>query len=267
MTNDWLYRLTDPVDGSPIISVLNDKLITASGRQYSLLDGIPLFFKGDFHDELHNTHFTDEPLPASEYYQHYFTRGERLLDLGSGDGVMSARAAPLFEEVYCVNPGLRALRVAKKRGLRNMREVCAIAPYLPFPESFFDSVMNIFVVEHIPKQEIPTFFESIRRVLKPNGTLLIATDTLWFDRYTRKCWETLHNLRHGKFEISGHKTNSMHINLMVPRDLRRILHDEGFSIENETLFKILGRTARLLPRALLEDFATSMFVFKARLRA
>lgn len=266
----WMSSLVDPYDATPL-SVSGDKLVGESGREYPINGDTPIFFEGDARDREHNTHLTAEPLPPHQYYIKYFRQQEfahgarRLLDLGSGDGVMSAAIAQVFNEVYWVNPGLEALNVGKKREISNARRICAASPHLPFPRDYFDAVMSIFVIEHIPKSEAPAYFEAVRNILKPNGVFLIATDTLWFDKYTAKFWKTLGNVLRGTFRIAQHVPNTMHINLMVPSELRRILTHESFDIEEEDLFYLLGRARRLIPKEFAERFATSMFVFKCRL--
>jgi SAM-dependent methyltransferase len=267
MALEWMQKLVDPLDREPLRPEGIDFLISSNGTRYPIIDGVPIFFQAEFEDGSYNPNLTDEPLPPHIYYERYFDnlQLETLLDLGSGDAVMSARIAPYVKELFCVNPGLQALRIALKRKIGNLRPVCAIAPDIPFADGYFDAVMTIFVIEHIARNETSDFFACIRRVLKPNGFLLISTDTLWYDRYIRKWWETVNSIRRGKFEMSKHVSNSTHVNLMTPGQLRDILIREGFVIEREDLFPILGRTFRKLPRRIAEDFATSMFVFKARM--
>ncbi|MBZ0169677.1 MAG: class I SAM-dependent methyltransferase [Kofleriaceae bacterium] len=261
--------LIDPFDGTSL-SVCQNKLLGESGKAYPIISDTPIFFEGDARDREHNTHLTDEPLPPHQYYTKYFLQQQysqdtRLLDLGSGDGVMSAAIAPVFGEVYWVNPGFEALNVGEKRGISNVRRICAAAPHLPFPKDYFDAVMSIFVIEHIPQSEVRSYFEAIRKILKPNGVFLIATDTFWFDKYTAPLWKTLGNVLQGRFKIARHRSNTMHVNLMVPSELRRILKHESFHIEEEDLFWLLGRTRRLMPKWFAERFVTSVFVFKCRL--
>ena len=50
----------------------------------------------------------------------------------------------------------------------------ASAP-LPFETGSFDAVTNFEVIEHVPWPEMEAFFSEIKRVLRPDGTLIVST--------------------------------------------------------------------------------------------
>jgi SAM-dependent methyltransferase len=107
----------------------------------------------------------------------------RVLDLGCGDGSLTAMAADATEGALVVGldwsrPGLAS---ARKQGV-----VVVLAGLdgedLPFPNAVFDVVMMNEVVEHLV--EIDHAIEEARRVLVPGGHLILSTPNLaaWFNR-------------------------------------------------------------------------------------
>src|SRR5690349_19908534 len=76
-------------------------------------------------------------------------RGQRLLDLGCGDGRFLAAAKPSFEESMGVEGSEEAVARAIRSGVRAVVADITEAP-LPFPSSHFDCVTCLDVVEHVP---------------------------------------------------------------------------------------------------------------------
>ncbi len=148
---------------------------------------------------------------------------------------MSAGSADKVEHIYCVDPSYTALRVLQKRGLANLYPVNAFGEALPFHDAFFDGAFNVFVIEHT-RNPLPMLGE-IRRVLKPSGRLVIATDTKYFRKYLRPVLEWL---RHGK----ANPDDPTHVNLMVPNKLRWYVHRARFEIVKEHVH--FSKWARLL---------------------
>ena len=102
--------------------------------------------------------------------------GQRLLDVGCGWGGMVRHAAE--------NYGVRALGVTlsreqalwaqeriKKDGLDHLAEVRHL-DYRDVPESDFDAVSAIGLIEHIGVKNYPAYFAFLRDKLRPGGRLL-----------------------------------------------------------------------------------------------
>jgi ubiquinone/menaquinone biosynthesis C-methylase UbiE len=99
-------------------------------------------------------------------------RGERILDVGSGNG---AKAAQVLEasggaEVYAVDPNEK--RVASmKRGFPSVKGSVAGAESLPFPDSYFDKVYSTMALHHF--SDLDKGLTEIVRVLKQGGSFVI----------------------------------------------------------------------------------------------
>lgn len=103
--------------------------------------------------------------------------GDRLLDVGSGDGFWTARFAQHCGQVLGLEPD-DTLRGYAKRLHRpeNVAYYAGFAECLPFPAESFDKVVSISSVEHFAD---PTGgLREMVRVLKPGGRLAISVDSL-----------------------------------------------------------------------------------------
>lgn len=107
----------------------------------------------------------------------------RVLDLGCGPGRASAAMKKRWPkaEVVAVDMALPMLREAGKhsRFWRPLRRVCADVSALPFADQSCDVIFSSLCLQWL--DDLPAVFNEFRRVLRPEGLLLIATfgpDTL-----------------------------------------------------------------------------------------
>ncbi|MFU8764253.1 MAG: class I SAM-dependent methyltransferase [Haliea sp.] len=120
-------------------------------------------------------------------------RGERVLDLGCGEG-RHVISAYVLGEVHAVGVDLsrQDLTTAQARFAEfeepgneckqlDLAEASALA--LPFPDASFDKVICSEVLEHIP--DYRAALKEIRRVLKPAGLLCVSVPRRWPERL---CW-------------------------------------------------------------------------------
>jgi SAM-dependent methyltransferase len=102
---------------------------------------------------------------------------DALLDVGSGDGYLTARFSRRVGHVTGLEPDDALIGHARKfnRG-RNIRYEQGLAEALPFPDATFEKVVSVSSVEHFrdPVRGLGEMF----RVLRPGGRLAISVDTL-----------------------------------------------------------------------------------------
>ena len=96
--------------------------------------------------------------------------GERILDVGSGTGVVPEAIREREPNAFVVGADLAVgmLAVGVARG-RLRHPVAAAAIDLPFRDQTFDVVTGNFVISHFPKLETALF--DLRRVLRTGGRL------------------------------------------------------------------------------------------------
>jgi SAM-dependent methyltransferase len=116
--------------------------------------------------------------------------GERLLDVGTGAGVVLERAAAALDGngvavgVDASLPMVQAARAARPA----VRVVAAQAIDLPFRDAAFDVVSANFVLHHFSDPRTALF--DMLRVLRPNGRMVVSTWGNNNDEY-RKAWDEL----------------------------------------------------------------------------
>ncbi|GAA4778074.1 class I SAM-dependent methyltransferase [Stakelama sediminis] len=103
-------------------------------------------------------------------------RPRHALDLGCGGGHVAYAMAPHAEEVTATDLSPEMLAVveteAARRGLSNIRTICAPAEALPFADASFDMVACRFSAHHW--HDVPAGLNEARRVLRPGGQAIFA---------------------------------------------------------------------------------------------
>lgn len=102
--------------------------------------------------------------------------GTRLLDVGTGTGVIAREAMDLVGpsgHVTAVDPSRFMLDVASRRGVRDVR--IGTAEALPCSDSEYDMVTMGYALRHV--DDLAALFRELVRVLRPGGILLILEQT------------------------------------------------------------------------------------------
>ncbi|MDX6723893.1 MAG: hypothetical protein QOD73_2297 [Solirubrobacteraceae bacterium] len=148
----------------------------------------------------------------------HVTPGDRVLDLGSGDGAFAAELSAAGCEVIAVDVAEEALRRTRARlpGLdaRLAREGQA----LPLGEDAVDVVWMGETLEHVA--DVAGLLADVRRVLRWGGRLLVTTP------YHGRVSLAALALRGGIDEHFDPRAD--HLRFFTSRTLREVLADAGF---------------------------------------
>ncbi|TAM10722.1 MAG: class I SAM-dependent methyltransferase [Nevskiaceae bacterium] len=104
-------------------------------------------------------------------------RGERLLDIGCGWGGMILWAAQHYG-AHCMGITLSQQQhdyVREQIRARKLEDCCEVRllDYRDLePDLLFDKISSIGMFEHVGRKNLPTYFDVIRRHLKPGGLVL-----------------------------------------------------------------------------------------------
>ena len=116
--------------------------------------------------------------------------GMRVLDVGCGRGEILHHCAELGAQAYGMDYALVAAQMAQRLATGdgekgNAAYVClADAKRLPFSATSFDRVLMFDLVEHLHPWELDQALAEARRVLRPDGRLIIHTaPNVWYNRY------------------------------------------------------------------------------------
>lgn len=97
-----------------------------------------------------------------------------ILDLGCWSGQYTKLAVKFAKKTFGMDPSKQSIVFARKKITSAQFKVGSVLK-IPFKENFFDFIIFSEVVEHIPSGTEKKAISEIKRVLKPNGYLLIST--------------------------------------------------------------------------------------------
>ena len=102
---------------------------------------------------------------------------QSVLDIGCGTGLLTYAIAAKYPkaELVGIDASEEMIAVAqKKRCPKNCQYKAALAEAIPFEDGKFDVVVSALFFHHVNKSLKQKVFQEIKRVLKPNGILVIA---------------------------------------------------------------------------------------------
>jgi len=134
----------------------------------------------DFYDALAD--HSEAPVRAAAVDMLAATRGERILEIGSGTGhSLTAIGREVGPEgrVVAIDLSERMLKRARAHadasGLTHVaRFICGDGLHLPLRSECMDAVFMTFTLELFDTPEIPGVLDECRRVLKPRGRIVVA---------------------------------------------------------------------------------------------
>jgi SAM-dependent methyltransferase len=123
-----------------------------------------------------------EPFISYEHWHRYcyaapFVVGKTVLDIASGEGYGSAFLAARAAWVYGVDVSEEAVQHARQTYVRdNLRFLQGSAGLIPIEgRHCIDTVVSFETIEHLDPATQESFAREVKRLLKPDGVLLIST--------------------------------------------------------------------------------------------
>ena len=97
----------------------------------------------------------------------------RALDIGCGSGKSASTLIGLGYDVTGIDTSSEAVSICEERFGDSASFLCGSVLDIPVPESSFDYVVAVHVLEHVADDDMARAASEIRRVLKPGGWLFI----------------------------------------------------------------------------------------------
>ena len=135
---------------------------------------------------LHLMHKSDYQVAAS------LANEQSVLDLGCNAGHGTHIISKVCKDITGVDVSPNAIEAAKEKyESKNVKFFVVDGLKLPFPAHSFDLVTSFQVIEHLAAYEI--YFNEIKRVLRPEGILLITTPNAAIRIHPgQKPWNSFH---------------------------------------------------------------------------
>jgi methionine biosynthesis protein MetW len=167
--------------------------------------------------------------------------GQRLLDVGCGDGTLGMLVRNRFEEIYGVDISDKAIEVAQRRGIKAYK-VNLNVEALPFEDNYFDSITCLATLQFI--YDINTMLREFNRVLKPDGELVLTVPNM------RAYWRIFKLVVLGYFprtslDPEGYDGGTLHY--FCYRNLKDLLEKSGFKVMMRRGIFCLPRLIEKLP--------------------
>ncbi len=145
------------------------------------------------------------------------SRKHPVLDIGCGPGQVSTYLADRDIEVIGIDLAPRMLSLAAQR-TRHGRFVNSDMRALPFGSQLFSGAVAFYSIQHLPRSALGDALSEIRRVLVPDGTLVVATHLGQGEVYVD--------------EFLGHRIDPVGGTLYTEEELGLVLERRSFRVEH-----------------------------------
>ncbi|MDQ1378979.1 MAG: hypothetical protein QOE15_3152 [Acidimicrobiaceae bacterium] len=108
------------------------------------------------------------------FARHRALEGDRLLDVGCGNGAYTTILGRGFREVHAIDIEPERIKDFQDRRLQSSNLTIRVASVedLDYPDDYFDMVTAIEVIEHVV--DLPQAMREIQRVLRPGGAFMVS---------------------------------------------------------------------------------------------
>ena len=161
-----------------------------------------------------------------------------VLDIGCGRGEVSFNAALIGCKVFAIDYSNAALDLTKQtinkldKGLRNnvvIRKMDATDIGNAFNNATFDRILMFDIVEHLYDWQLTKLLDSIKKILKPDGKLIIHTSpNKWVYEYAYFLKRLYMLIKKGKLLLKDSRSphdKKMHVNEQNIISLKKLLKD------------------------------------------
>jgi ubiquinone/menaquinone biosynthesis C-methylase UbiE len=188
----------------------------------------------------------------------FLNEGDKLLDIGCGNGSFACKVSKKFNEVYGIDISSSRIQEARKRtaeksgNFNNLYfSVCNVNEKIDFPNDMFDAAISIATIEHIFD---PYFvIREVHRVLKKKGVFIAEVPNIAYLRHRV-------SLLFGKLPITSTPYNwkeigwdGGHLHYFTKKTFCDLLKSCGFKILEVSGSGLFARLRNFYPSLLTGD--------------
>lgn len=148
--------------------------------------------------------------------------GESVLDVGCGSGVFANQIGSYGASVLAIDANPDAIDYASRTfGRDDVEFRLGMLDDLDLPSDHFDRATALEIVEHVYPEQVRTLLVTLRRVLRPGGSLLVTTPNY------RGLWPLV-EWASDRFAPTAQMNASQHVTRFTRARLRALLIEAGF---------------------------------------
>ena len=165
-------------------------------------------------------------------------KNKNVLDIGCYDGFITEKIRNYGNKVTGVEVSKQGVKWCKVRKIKVIEQ--DLETKFPFKDNSFDTVFGGEIIEHI--FDTDSLLQEIRRILKPNGSLVLTTPNIASLTRRLKLFLGINPLIDiGLISPKGEKSAG-HIRYFTKNSLNQLLKRNGFKLTNyKTEFILLHR--------------------------
>lgn len=157
--------------------------------------------------------------------------GARLLDVGCGPGTFVGHFSEGYKEAVGIDLAVAQIEYASKRHGATTRHFKAADIAMVPDIGYFDSVVSIEVIEHLPLAATQDFLKLCLKLLRPGGTLVLTTPNY------RSFWPVIEWVLSKAGPVDYVE---QHINRFTKARLERELEQAGFLVSKLSTFFLIS---------------------------
>jgi len=187
--------------------------------------------------------------PDFAILQDYINEGDKILDLGCGNGRFN-KVVGENVDYHGVDVSGVLIRIAKAK-YPDAKFFVSKPLSLPFEDNFFDKVFCLAVFHHIPSSAIrKEFLKEVRRVLRPEGRIVLTVWDLNDNKKARRLllkYILLKLIGRTKLDFkdifypwknsAGKLVINRYIHIFSEKELEKIIESAGFVIKEKGILE------------------------------
>jgi SAM-dependent methyltransferase len=107
-----------------------------------------------------------------EFLVRRLSPAKRVLNIGVGNGTLELLAVTKGVDIWSLDPSERAIDRLRQSLRMGEKAQVGYSQALPFPDSYFDTVVMSEVLEHLDEAVLETTLDEVHRVLRADGLFL-----------------------------------------------------------------------------------------------